>query len=214
MIALTDATASVQIRVIIADDHVTVREGLSAVIDRQDDMTIVGQATNGDEAVRLWQAVGADVILLDLRMPLLDGVEAIKRIRSEDACARIIILTTFDTDADLARAVKAGARGYLLKDAPLEDLLACIRRVNAGETNIPSELVAKLAQNLCGEPLTQRETEVLLLLADGDRNRSIGSALNISEATVKSHLSSIFIKLDVISRTEAVSVARRRGLIR
>ncbi|MGY2737202.1 response regulator [Sphingomonas sp. UYP23] len=201
------------IRVLIADDHVTVREGLSAMIDRQGDMTIVGQATNGEEVVTLWREVDADVILLDLRMPQLDGVEAIDQIRREDASARIIILTTFDTDVDVTRAVKAGARGYLLKDAPLEDLLASIRKVHAGETSIPPALVAKLAQNLSGEALTQREREVLSLLARGDRNKAIGEVLNISEATVKSHLSSMFTKLDVISRMEAVSVGRRRGLI-
>lgn len=202
-----------RIRVLIADDHVTVREGLSAMIDRQEDMAVVGQATNGEEVVALWRTAGADVILLDLRMPLLDGVQAIEQIRREDASARIIILTTFDTDADVTRAVKAGARGYLLKDAPLEDLLASIRKVHAGETSIPPALVAKLAQNLSGEALTQRELEVLSLIASGDRNKPIADALHITEATVKSHLSSIFNKLDVISRTEAVSIARRRGLI-
>lgn len=202
-----------EIQTLIADDHVTVREGLAAMIDRQPDMRIVGQAADGDEVVSLWQAVRPDLVLVDLRMPKLDGIGAIRAIRALDSAARIIVLSTFDTDTDVAQAIKAGAKGYLLKDAPLEDLLASMRAVHGGGTSIPPALVAKLAANLSVEALTQREVEVLALLALGDSNKLIGEALQIGEATVKSHLRNIFTKLDVISRTEAVGVARRRGLV-
>jgi DNA-binding NarL/FixJ family response regulator len=202
-----------KIRIVIADDHVAVREGLAAILDRQADMEIVGRAANGEEAVQLWRELRPDVLLVDMRMPFLDGVGVIEGVRSEDCVAKIIVLSTFDTDTDVARAVKAGAKGYLLKDAPVEDLLASIRTVAAGATSIPPDLVAKLAASLSVENLTQRELEVLALLACGDSNRSIGDSLQIGEATVKSHLRNLFNKLDVISRTEAVSVARRRGLV-
>ena len=202
------------IRVLIADDHVTVLEGLAAIIGRQADMRVVAQAGNGREAVELWQRHRPDITLLDLRMPVLDGPGAIEEIRGLDGAARIIMLTTFDTDADVAAAVRAGALGYLLKDAPREELLATIRRVHAGETSIPRALVAKLAAGISSDALTGRELEVLSLLAEGKSNKEIGSHLYISQTTVKSHLRSIFAKLDVLSRTEAITVASRRGLVR
>jgi two-component system NarL family response regulator len=201
------------IRVLVADDHVTVLEGLVAIIGRQPDMTVVAQASNGREAVELWQKQRPDVALLDLRMPELDGVAAIEEIRRQDASARIIMLTTFDTDADIAKAIKAGAKGYLLKDALREELLACIRTVHSGQTCIPPALVAKLAAGISSESLTGRELEVLTLLARGKSNKEIGANLYISETTVKSHLRSIFAKLNVLSRTEAISAASRRGLV-
>jgi two-component system NarL family response regulator len=201
------------IRVLVADDHVTVREGLAAIIGRQPDMTVTGEAANGREVVDLWRERRPDVTLIDLRMPVLDGVGAIAEIRRADPSARIIVLTTFDTDNDIARAVSAGAKGYLLKDAPREELLDCIRRVNAGETCIPASVVAKLAANLTTDPLTVRELNVLNLLAQGRSNKEIAMKLYISETTVKSHLRSIFTKLNVLSRTEAISVASRRGLV-
>src|SRR5271156_5544397 len=152
-----------KIRVLIADDHVTVREGLVAMIGRQPDMMVTGEAANGREAVALWQKHHPDVALLDLRMPMLDGVGAIEEIRRQDASARVIVLTTFDTDADLTNAIKAGAKGYLLKDAQREELLEAIRKVHLGETSIPPSLVAKLAAGISNEALTGRETEVLSL---------------------------------------------------
>jgi two-component system NarL family response regulator len=202
-----------KIRVLVADDHVTVREGLAAIIGRQPDMTVVGEAAHGRDAVEVWRKHHPDVALLDLRMPVLDGVGAIEEIRQQDASARVIVLTTFDTDADISRAIKAGAKGYLLKDAQREDLLECIRKVHAGETSIPPALVAKLAAGMSNETLTGRELEVLSLLSRGKSNKEIGVNLYISETTVKSHLRSIFSKLNVLSRTEAIAAASRRGLV-
>jgi two-component system NarL family response regulator len=205
--------SAVKIRVLIADDHVTVREGLVAMIGRQSDMIVAGEAANGRDAVELWRKHRPDVTLLDLRMPVLDGVGAIDEIRRQDASARVIMLTTFDTDADIAKAITAGAKGYLLKDAQREELLECIRKVHAGETCIPPALVAKLAAGLSNQALTGRELDVLTLLARGKSNKEIGRNLYISETTVKSHLRNIFTKLNVLSRTEAITAANRRGLI-
>jgi len=202
-----------KIRVLVADDHVTVLEGLAAIIGRQPDMTVVGEAANGREAVELWLGLRPDVTMLDVRMPVLDGVGALEEIRRHDAAARVIMLTTFDTDADIASAIKAGAKGYLLKDAPRDDLLAAIRCVYAGETSITASLLTKLANGISSETLTGRELDVLTLLAQGKSNREIGANLFISETTVKSHLRGIFTKLNVLSRTEAVTVANRRGLV-
>jgi two-component system NarL family response regulator len=202
-----------KIRVLIADDHVTVREGLASIIGRQPDMMVAGEAANGRETVDQWQKHRPDVALLDLRMPILDGVGAIDEIHQQDASTRILVLTTFDTDADISRAIKAGAKGYLLKDAPREELLESIRKVHAGEMCIPPSLVAKLAAGISNEALTGRELEVLTLLSHGKSNKEIGVNLYISETTVKSHLRSIFSKLNVLSRTEAIAAASRRGLI-
>lgn len=203
-----------RIRVLIADDHVTVLEGLAAIIGRQPDMTVVAEAANGREAVDLWLEHRPDVGLLDLRMPELDGVGALEFIRSRHANARVIVLTTYDTDQEIQRAIKAGARAYLLKDTRREELLDCIRRVHRGETCIPAPLVAKLAASMSNESLTGRELNVLELLAKGWSNKEIGANLCISETTVKSHLRSIFAKLNVLSRTEALTIANKRGLIR
>jgi DNA-binding NarL/FixJ family response regulator len=207
------ATSPGKIQVLVADDHVTVREGLAAMIGRQPDMTVVGEAANGREAVEQWRKHRPDVTLLDLRMPLLDGVGAIDEIRQQDASARIIMLTTYDTDGDISKAIKAGAKGYLLKDAQREELLEAIRKVHAGETCIPPALVAKLAAAMSNQALTGRELDVLKLLARGKSNKEIGTNLYVSETTVKSHLRSIFTKLNVLSRTEAITEANRRGLV-
>lgn len=212
-VSTSNDPASMKIRVLIADDHVTVREGLAAIIGRQPDMLVVAEASNGSDAVQLWTHHRPDVTLLDLRMPGLDGVGAIEAIRAVDASARLLVVTTFDTDNDISRAVKAGARGYLLKDAPRDELLAYIRRVYAGEMCLPPALLAKLAATLADEALTRREVEVVALLASGKSNRDIGLVLEITETTVKSHMRSIFAKLDVLSRTEAVATASRRGLV-
>jgi two-component system NarL family response regulator len=202
-----------KIRVLIADDHVTVTAGLSSIIGLQPDMVVVAEAADGRQAVELWRQYRPDVALLDLRMPVLGGVGAIDQIRLEDASARVIVLTTFDTDNDVYRAIKAGAKGYLLKDARREELLDCIRRVSRGETCIPPSLLEKLAAGVSSETLTGRESDVLTLLARGKSNKEIGANLYISEATVKAHLRSIFSKLNVLSRTEAIVAASRRGLV-
>jgi len=201
------------IRVLIADDHVTVREGLAAIIGRQPDMEVAGEAANGLAAVNLWRERRPDVTLMDLRMPVMDGAVAIGEIRRIEPSARIIVLTTFDTDNDISRAIRAGAKGYLLKDAQREDLLDCIRRVYSGETCIPPALVAKLAAGMSTESLTARELDVVKMLAAGKSNKEIALRLSITETTVKSHLRKIFTKLGVLSRTEAVTVASRRGLV-
>ena len=202
-----------KIRVLIADDHVTVTAGLAAIIGMQPDMTVVAEGANGQEAVELYRKHRPDVALLDMRMPVLDGVEAIAEIHKEDTSARIIVLTTYNTDNEIYRAVKAGAKGYVLKDAPREELLDCIRRVSRGETSIPPPLLEKLAAGMSSDALTGRELDVLTLLARGKSNKEIGANLYISETTVKAHLRSIFAKLDVLSRTEAIAVASRRGLV-
>jgi two-component system NarL family response regulator len=198
------------IRVLVADDHVSVLEGLAAIIGRQPDMSVVAAAAHGRAAVELWKQHRPDITLLDLRMPVLDGVGAMEEIRKADPAARIIVLTTYDTDNEIARAIKAGARAYLLKDAPREELLDCIRRVQAGEMCLP----APLAASMSSEALTGRELNVLELLASGLSNKEIGAQLFITETTVKSHLRAIFTKLNVLSRTEAVTAANRRGLIK
>ncbi|MEY2394604.1 MAG: hypothetical protein QOF94_949 [Acidobacteriaceae bacterium] len=210
----SSAVETDKIRVLIADDHVTVLEGLAAIIGRQPDMMVVAEAADGQEAVNLWTEYHPDVTLLDLRMPRLDGVGVIENIRKQDASARVIVLTTYDSDTEILRAIKAGTKAYLLKDARREELLDCIRRVNRGETCIPASLAEKLAAGLSSESLTGRELNVLELLAQGKSNKEIGVNLYISETTVKSHLRSIFRKLNVLSRTEAITVASRRGLIR
>lgn len=203
------------IRVLIADDHGVVREGLVSMIQRnRADMSVVGEASNGREAVELWKQHRPDVTLLDLRMPELDGVQVIKEIRATDKNARIIVLTTFDGDEDIYRAIQAGAKGYLLKDVTREALMDSIRRVHVGETSVPLNLVTKLADRISGETLSERELEVLRLMAKGKSNKEIASALFISEGTVKSHGKSIFAKMNVNSRTEAVSEATRRGFLR
>jgi len=210
----TRANGTEKIRVLIADDHVTVLEGLAAIIGRQPDMTVVAQAADGAEAVDLWRRHHPDVALLDLRMPRQDGVAVIAQIREQEPTARFLVLTTFDTDDDIYRAIKAGAKGYLLKDSRRDELLECIRKVNQGETCIPPALTAKLAAGMSNDSLTGRELDVLSLLARGKSNKEIGVSLYISETTVKSHLRSIFAKLSVLSRTEAIATASRRGLVR
>ncbi len=202
-----------KIRVLIADDHTTVLAGLSAIISMQADMEVVAEAENGQQAVELWRKHRPFVTLLDLRMPVLDGVGVIEEIRQEAAGAKFIILTTYDTDNEIHRAIKAGAKGYLLKDARREELLDCIRKVSRGETCVPPALVEKLAASVRGEALTSREVEVLALLVRGRSNKEIAAKLFISETTVKGHLRSVFTKLNVLSRTEATTTALRRGLV-
>jgi DNA-binding NarL/FixJ family response regulator len=189
-------------------------EGLLLLLEGRPDLVVVGEASNGREAVDLWKEHRPDVTLLDLRMPVLDGVGAIKQIRELDPNAHIVVLTTFDGDEDIYQAIKAGAKGYLLKDATREALMDCIHKVHIGETSIPSILAAKLADRVSGEALSAREIEILQKIAAGKANKEISAELFIGEGTVKAHVKTIFRKLDVVSRTEAVARATRRGLIR
>src|SRR5438132_6250222 len=202
-----------RIGVLIADDHSVLRQGLVSLIGFEADMIVVAEASNGREAVDLWKQHRPEVTLLDLRMPELDGVGVIKQIRAEDENTRIVVLTTFDSDEDIYRAIQAGAKGYLLKDVPREALIDCIRRVHAGETCFPVHLANKLAERVRGESVSEREIDVLKLMAQGKSNKEIGSALFISSGTVKSHVKSIFAKLKVNTRAEAVANAAHRGLI-
>jgi DNA-binding NarL/FixJ family response regulator len=208
-----DTPKKPRIGILIADDHSVLRQGLVSLIGFEADMMVVGEAGNGREAVDLWKQHRPDVMLLDLRMPELDGVGVIKQIRADDENTRIIVLTTFDGDEDIYRAIHAGAKGYLLKDVPPEALIDCIRRVHAGGTCVPVHLADKLAERVRGESVSEREIDVLKLMAQGKSNKEIGSALFISGGTVKSHVKSIFAKLKVNSRAEAVANAAHRGLI-
>ena len=202
------------IRVLIADDHPLVRRGLAAIIDMEDDASVVGEAGDGEEAVRMWRTLRPDVTLMDLRMPKVEGVQAIRRIRAEDAGASIIVLTTFDHDEDIYAGLRAGAKAYLLKDVQPEELFRCIRAVHAGEAYLQPRVAAKLAQRMQEETLTEREVQILALLAEGKSNRAIGQSLFITESTEKSHVKSLIVKLDVTSRAEAIALAAKRGLIK
>jgi DNA-binding NarL/FixJ family response regulator len=212
--AQNNAAARPAIRVLIAEDHTVVRDGLVAIINQERDLQIVADTGDGRQAVELWRKHRPDVTLMDLRMPQMEGVAAIYEIRAIDPNARIIVLTTFDGDEDIYRGMRAGAKSYLLKDVRREELFQCIREVHAGRTFVPPAIAAKLLERLPGEELTPRELEVLRLLAEGKPNKLVGVALSISEVTVKSHVQAIFKKLNVLSRTEAIAVATRKGLLR
>jgi two-component system NarL family response regulator len=201
------------IRILIADDHPVVREGLAAMINRQTDMTVVAEAAHGQEAVARFREQQPDVVLMDLRMPEMTGVEAILAVREAVPEARVIVLTTYDTDEDIYRALRAGAKAYLLKDTPREALLQTIRAVHAGHTRVPSEVAAKLAERLSSAALTARELDVLRLIVTGKSNREIATQLCISEGTVKTHVNHILMKLDASDRTHAATTALKRGLV-
>lgn len=203
-----------RVKILIADDHPVVREGLVALINRRADMVVVAEASNGREAVEQFLHHRPDVALLDLRMPEMDGVDAITAIRHKIPTARLIVLTTFDEDEDIYRGLRAGAKAYLLKDAPRDDLLECIRAVHVGQTVIPPSIAAKLADRLTTSGLTRREIQVLQLVADGKGNKEIAVALDISEGTIKTHVSSILAKLEAADRTQAVTIALKRGILR
>jgi DNA-binding NarL/FixJ family response regulator len=202
------------IRILIADDHTVVRDGLVAIVKQEQDMEVAAETGDGSEAVELWKLHRPDVTLMDLRMPGLDGVNAIYAIRAVHPKARIVILTTFDGEEDIYRGMRAGAKSYLLKDVRREELFECIREVHAGKTYVPPAIAAKLVQRMPGDDLSPRELEVLRLLAEGKPNKLIGVAMSITEVTVKSHVQALFRKLNVLSRTEAIAVASRRGLLR
>ena len=202
------------IRVLVAEDQSLVRRGLVAIVNMEEGTLVIGEAADGAEAVELWRSLKPDVVLMDLRMPDTDGLDAIRLIRAEDPRAAIIILTTYDHDEDVYAGLRAGARAYLLKDVQPEELFKCIRAVHRGETYLQSKIAAKLALRVQEEALTDREVQILGLLAEGKSNKSIAQALFISESTVKTHLKSLFTKLDATSRAEAIAFAARRGLVR
>jgi two-component system NarL family response regulator len=202
------------LRLLVVDDHPVARHGLVALINHQADLTVVGEAATGCAAVEQFAALQPDVTLMDLRMPELDGVAAITQIRAVAPQARIIVLTTYDSDEDIYRGLRTGAMAYLLKDAPPDELLGAIRAVAAGQKRIPLEVAAKLAERMNSPELTSRELDVLRLLVEGRSNKEIGAALLIAEGTVRAHLNSIFQKLDAQDRTHAATIAIRRGLIR
>jgi DNA-binding NarL/FixJ family response regulator len=199
--------------ILVADDHPMVREGLVAIINRQSDMRVVAEAGNGREAVEKFVTLRPDVALLDLRMPMMDGIEAAMCIYEHAPEARLVIVTTYQSEEDIYRALRAGAQGYLLKDAPVEDLIECIHTVGDGKTWIPSAVGAKLARRVTERSLTAREMEVIRALAKGKSNKEIGVALNISEGTVKVHVTHMLEKLKVTGRTEAIGAALKRGLV-
>jgi two-component system, NarL family, response regulator len=201
------------IQVLIADDHAIFRQGLATIINRDPDMNVIAQAENGQQAIDLFREHQPDVTLMDLRMPEVNGVEAIGAIHAEFKSARIIVLTTYDSDEDIYRGLQAGAKGYLLKETEPDELLNAIRTVYQGQQYIPPDVGAKLVQRLRNPELSERELAVLRAMAQGMSNADIAAALNISEGTVKSHVNRILNKLDVSDRTQAVIVAVKRGIV-
>ena len=213
------------VKILIVDDHAVVRDGLRVMLDRREEFVVVGEAENGLEAVAKVRELEPDVILMDLRMPELNGVEAMRQIRAENSEAKFLVLTTYDTDEYIFDAIEAGAKGYLLKDASREDLFQAISAVHRGESlvqpRVASRVLDRLAQltrqaGQAAEPqlLSDRELEVLRLMASGAANKQIASDLTISESTVKTHVTNIFQKLDVNHRTEAVTKAMSKGIIK
>ncbi len=202
------------IRVLSVDDHPLFREGVGAIINSQADMSLAGTASNGKEGIETFRALRPDVTLMDLRLPDLGGLDVMIALRSEFHDARVIVLTTFEGDMDVQRALKAGARGYLLKSMPPQQILEMIRQVHAGKKVVPAEIAAGLAEHLGDETLSQREVEVLQQVAAGRRNRDIAARLFIAEETVKAHVKHIMDKLGANDRTQSVTIAARRGIIR
>jgi DNA-binding NarL/FixJ family response regulator len=201
------------IKIMIVDDHPVVREGLSRIIVSESGMEVIAEAGTGAEALTQYRKLRPDIVLLDMRMPELTGLQTLEAIRKEFSNARIIILSTYDLEEDIYQSLQAGARGYILKDSPRNELLASIRRVHAGERVIPPNIATRLAERIGGNELTAREFEVLKLIVKGRSNKQIGDDLGISEGTVKSHVNNILDKLGVTDRTQAMSVALKRGIV-
>ena len=202
-----------KIRVFSVDDHPLLREGIAAIIGNEPDMVMVAQAATGREAIRQFREHRPDVTLMDLRLPDISGIDAMMAIRDEFPDARIVVLTTFEGDVEIQRALAAGARGYILKSMPPQELAGVVRQVHAGKKRIPPEVAARLAEHVSDEALTAREKDVLKHVAGGNRNRDIAELLFISEETVKAHVKHIMEKLGATDRTEAVTIALRRGII-
>jgi DNA-binding NarL/FixJ family response regulator len=211
-----------KIRVLITDDHPVVREGLSAMLSREHDIDVVGEAKDGREAVAKVNELMPDIVLMDLRMPEMDGVEAMRQIRKDHSDIQFIVLTTYSNDEYIFKGIEAGARAYLLKDAPRDELFKAIRAVSRGESLIEPAVAGKVLDRLAElsrqastpEVLSDREIEVLTLIARGASNKIIADSLNIGQSTVKTHIQSIFHKLEVNDRTEAVTVAVKKGIMR
>ena len=201
------------IRIVLADDHPVVRDGLAAMINQQDDMEVVAEAGDGEEAITLFEQHRPDVMVLDLRMPKRDGVAVVQHVLQRNPKARILIITTYDGDEDIFQCLSQGAKGYLLKDAPRAEILSAIRAVSEDRPYTSSTVAAKALQRMGKPSLTQREFAVLQLVAEGRSNKDIARRLSITEGTAKTHVKAILTKLDAISRTEAVAVAHKRGLI-
>ena len=202
-----------RIRVFSVDDHPLLRQGVAAIINSQPDMQLVGEASSGSEGIQKFREHQPDVTLMDLRLPDMSGIDTMIAIRTEFSGARIIMLTTFEGDVEIQRALEAGARGYMLKSMPPKDLVEVIRQVHAGKKRVPAELAAQLAEHLSDEALTEREVDVLRHIAGGNRNRDIAEQLFISEETVKVHVKHIMEKLGASDRTQAVAIGVRRGII-
>jgi len=201
------------IRVLTVDDHALLREGIAALVDAEPDMELVAEACDGQEAIEQYRRHRPDVTLMDIQMPNLNGTEAISRIRAEFPDARIIVLSTYSGDVQVLRAIKAGARGYILKGHVHRELLDAIRSVHAGHKRLPPEIAAELAEHAAEDALTQREIDVLRLIAAGNGNKQIADKLSIGETTVKSHIGNILSKLDANDRTHAVTIGLQRGII-
>ncbi|MEM9152218.1 MAG: response regulator transcription factor [Cyanobacteria bacterium P01_F01_bin.3] len=202
------------ISLLVAEDHGIVRQGIVSILQLQDDFTVVAEAKDGLEAIDLHQSLQPDITLMDLRMPNMEGVDAIAHIRQSHPHAKIIILTTYDTDEDIYRGLQAGARGYILKDADFEDFIDAVRTVNQGKRYLPPNVALKLAERMDTEELTERERDVLNMMARGTSTAALAKALQLSEGTIKFHINHIFQKLGVHDRTQAIIMALRRGLIR